>query len=138
MNTPLINYDIPKDMKQYLSYYGLHFNKNLFEFAVSKMKRKDKATGKMVKITPPTLSELKSLLEKHEVEIDTNDLYDALYLMAMVKADFWGSSIEDEEHMAKYIENVICDPDGYTGIVFCRYMADCEAKGISIYWDMML
>lgn len=56
----------------------------------------------------------------------------------MVKADFWGSSIEDEEHMAKYISDTICDVDGYEGIVLCRFIADCNAKGIAIFWDMML
>jgi hypothetical protein len=33
---------------------------------------------------------------------------------------------------------VICDPDGYDGIVLCRYLADCSAKGIAIHWDLML
>ena len=84
------------------------------------------------------MEEVKAMLTKYKVEIDTNDMYDALYLAAMVKADYWGSSIEDEEHMAKYIKDVICDPDGYDGIVLCRYLADCSAKGIAVHWDMML
>lgn len=135
---PLINYMIPVDMELYMSYYGTHFNKQLFEFAVGMMKKEDKATGLMKKITPMTMDELKSLLEKHKVDIQTNSLYDALYLAAMVRADFWGSSIEDEEHLAKYIGDVICDVDGYDGIVFCRFLADCSAKGIGILWDMMI
>jgi methyl coenzyme M reductase beta subunit len=70
--------------------------------------------------------------------IDTNEQYDALYLANMVKADFWGSSIEDEEHMARYIENVICDPDGYDGLVFNRFLADCSGKGVVIFWEQMI
>lgn len=84
------------------------------------------------------LEELKSLLEKNKVELESADWYDALYLANMVKADLWGSSIEDDEHLAKYVEDVICDVDGYDGIVFCRYLADCSAKGIVIHWDMMI
>ena len=28
--------------------------------------------------------------------------------------------------------------DGYDGIVFCRFLADCGAKGNVIFWDKML
>ena len=138
MHTPLTNYNIPEDMQEYLSYYGWHFNKKLFEFATSKMMKKDAQTERMIKVVPPTMEEVKAMLTKYKVEIDTNDMYDALYLAAMVKADYWGSSIEDDEHMAKYIKDVICDTDGYDGIVLCRYLADCSAKGIAIHWDLML
>ncbi len=138
MTTTLINYNIPDEMRQYLSYYGLHFNKKLCEFATERMEKKDKTTGESKKVTPVTMYELKEILSKNNIEIDPNCIYDALYLANMVKADFWNSSIEDEVHMAKYIEDVICDTDGYDGIVFNRYLADCEAKGVVVFWDMML
>lgn len=138
MNEKMIDYCIPEDMEQYLSYYGHHFNKKLCDFAVGQMKKEDKATGLVKKLTPLPMAELKTILEKNKVEINDNDWYDALYLANMVKADYWGSSIEDDEHMAKYIEDVICDVDGYDGIVFCRFLADCSAKGCVIFWDMML
>lgn len=135
---PLVNYMIPEDMDQYLSYYGTHFNKKLYEFAISMMRKEDKSTGALKKITPMTIDELKVMLDKYKIEIEPIFMYDALYLSAMVKADYWGSSIEDEQHMARYIEDVICDVDGYDGIVFCRFLADCSAKGISIFWDLMI
>ena len=58
----LNEYLIPEDMEQYLSYYGCHFNKLLCEFAVSKMKRDDKHTGMLKKLSPVTVEELKALL----------------------------------------------------------------------------
>ena len=134
----LNEYLIPEDMEQYLSYYGCHFNKLLCEFAVSKMKRDDKQTGMLKKITPITMEELKALLVKYKIDIDSKEQYDALYLSNMVKADFLGSSIEDEEHMAKYIEDVLCDPDGYEGLVFYRFLADCAGKGVVIFWEQMI
>lgn len=138
MGESFINYAIPEDMEAYLSYYGCHFNKKLCDFAVSKMKREDKATGMLKAITPITLEEMRSILEKNKIHVETNEMYDALYLANMVKADYWGSSIEDEAHMAKYIEDVICDPDGYDGLVFGRFLADCSGKGCVIHWDLML
>lgn len=130
-------YDIPEDMKTYLSYYGMNFSKKLYEFAVSNMLR-ESADGKMEKVKPMTADELKSLLSKHKIEIENNDLYNSLYLAAMVRADYWGSSIEDEEHLAKYIEDTICDVDAAEGQVFARYLADCSVKGVIINWDEMI
>jgi hypothetical protein len=129
---------MPEDMEKYLSFYGLHFNKKLFEFAVSMMKKVDKIAGRTEKVSPVKMENLQVILSRYGVEVEPTDVYDALYLATMVKADFWGSSIEDEEHMARYIKDVICDPDGYEGIVLCRFIADCNAKGIGIFWDMML
>jgi len=129
--------DIPEDMKTYLSYYGMNFSKKLYEFAVSNMRR-ESADGKMEKVKPMSSDELKSLLSKHKIEIENNDLYNALYLAAMVKADYWGSSIEDEEHLAKYIEDTLCDVDAAEGQVFARYLADCSVGGCIIYWESMI
>lgn len=129
--------DIPEDMKTYLSYYGMNFSKKLYEFAVSNMRR-ETADGKMEKVKPMTADELESLLSKHKIEIEHNDLYNALYLAAMVKADYWGSSIEDEEHLAKYIEDTICDVDAAEGQVLARYLADCSVGGCIIYWEDMI
>ena len=138
MANTLMNYLIPSDMEQYMSFYGMHFNKKLCDFAVGQMEKEDKATGVMKKITPMKLEELKPILEKHKIEIESNDWYDALYLANMVKADYWGSSIEDEEHLAKYIEDTLCDVDAAEGQVLARYLADCSVKGCVIFWDMMI
>ena len=129
--------DIPEDMKTYLSYYGMNFSKKLYEFAVSNMRR-ESADGKMEKVKPMSADELKSLLSKHNIEIEHNDLYNALYLAAMVKADYWGSSIEDEEHLAKYIEDTLCDVDAAEGQILARYLADCSVGGCIIYWESMI
>ena len=130
-------YDIPEDMKTYLSYYGMNFSKKLYEFAVSNMRR-ESADGKMEKVKPMSADELKSLLSKHKIEIENNDLYNALYLAAMVKADYWGSSIEDEEHLAKCIEDTLCDVDAAEGQVFARYLADCSVGGCIVHWEDMI
>lgn len=129
--------DIPEDMKTYLSYYGMNFSKKLYEFAVSNMRR-ESADGKMESVKPMTADELKTLLSKHKIEIEHNNLYNALYLAAMVKADYWGSSIEDEEHLAKYIEDTLCDVDASEGQVLARYLADCSVGGCIIYWEDMI
>lgn len=129
--------DIPEDMKTYLSYYGMNFSKKLYEFAVSNMRR-ESADGKMEKVKPMTVDEFRSLMEKHKIDIDNNDLYNGMYIASMVRADFYGSSIEDEEHLVKYVEDVVCDVDAAEGQIFARYLADCMVHGCIILWDEMI
>lgn len=138
MKQSLLNYSLPEDMERYLSYYGFHFNKKLYEFAVGNMEKRNRTTGEKEKLSPVQIEEFERSLRRYRVNIPENNLYDAAYLASMVDADFWGSSIEDEEHMARYIEDVLCDVDGYEGIVFSRFLADCGAKGNVIFWDRML
>lgn len=132
-----LSYDIPEEMKNYLSYYGMNFSKRLYEFAVKNMRREG-VDGKLEKVKPMSVEELKSLASKYKIEIENNDIYNALYLAAMVRADYYGSSIEDEEHIARYIEDTLCDVDAEEGQTFARFLADCSLKGCIIHWDEMI
>jgi hypothetical protein len=133
----LTQYDIkPEGMINYLSYNGPHFNKKLCEFAVGLMEKK--IGSMMVKITPYTKVEVDNLLRVNNVQIKGGQLYDHVYVANMCKADFLGSSVPDEKHLAKYVKDVIDDDDAYDGIVFNRWYADMCRKGIAIDWDQML
>lgn len=123
---------IPEDLTAYLRYYGRHFNKKLFEFATSKMTKDDKP------VQPVTKDQVKQLIAKYNVEIKNDILYDAEYIATMVRADFWGSSIEDEKHLILYVKDVLDDTDGYDGLVWNRWYADTVRKGIPIEWSDML
>lgn len=122
---------MPEDLKNYLRYYGRHFNKKLCEFAVSKMES-DKPINYIDKNT------LDKILKENGVNLKNNSLYDYVYVANMVKADFWGSSIEDDRHLALYVKDVIEDPDGYDGLVWNRWYADSVRKGIPVEWSDML
>lgn len=133
----LSQYDIkPKYMINYIRYYGYHFNKALCEFAVSKMKKKEGL--KIVKIAPYTREEVDALLKKHGVELTNKKGYDYVYVANMCKADFLGDSVPNEQYLARYVKNVIDDPDGYEGLVFYRWYADMCKKGVIIDWEDMI
>lgn len=128
----------PYYMDKYLGYNGPHFNKQLLEFAVSRMYKIDEA-GNRKHIKPLLKEDVDNILKSNNVHLKNKDvLWDYVYVANMVKADFYGDSIEDELHMAKYIKNVIDDPDGYDGIVFNRWYADMCKKGIPIDWASMI
>lgn len=122
----------PKSMTRYLQYYGWHFNKKMCDFAISKMIKKGS------KLTPLSKESLDALLKQNDVILDNDVMYDSVYVANMAKADFYGSSIEDERHFAKYIKDVIDDEDGYDGLVFNRWYADTVKLGIPIDWENML
>lgn len=129
--------EIPEGMKRYINNYGCHFNKKLCDEAVSRMKKLD-ASGNEVKITPITKEEVDRLLAVYNVSIKRNKLYDAVYVANMCKADFLGDSVPTEQHLAKYVKNVLDDPDAKDGFVFNRFYADCVYMNNPIEWDDMI
>ena len=128
--------EMPDAMVAYMRHYGPHFNRKLLEFAVSLMTKK--SDGKEVRITPYTKDQIKNMLNSHGIVLKNDQLYDSVYVANMCKADFLGSSVIDERHLAMYIQDVIDDPDGYDGIVFNRWYADMCYTGVAIDWEEML
>ena len=135
--TDLTQYDIkPEGLINYLRYNGPHFNKKLFEFAISNMTVRSGSA--QVKLSPFSKEHIDNILRVNGIKLENNQLYDYLYVANMCKADFWGSSITSESQLAKYVKDVIDDVDGYDGIVFNRWYADMCRKGIVIDWEEMV
>lgn len=132
-NRDSLEYIIPEDMKLYLSNYGRHFNKNMYEFAVSNMYK----TGGQ-KVQPITKSTFDNKMKQYGVVLDNNVLYDGCYVWSMCEADFLGSSIIDEHHQALFVKNLIDDPDAVDGQIFNRFYADMCLQGIPIDWEYMI
>lgn len=122
----------PAGMEEYLANYGWHFSKAMCMWAISMMKDRD---NKPIKAKEKT--ELDELLKANSIKVEPKG-YDAVYVYAMASADFKGSSLVDEAHILKYVGDYLGDVDGYEGIAFTRFYADCIAKGIPVQWDDML
>jgi hypothetical protein len=138
MHTDFTQY-IPKPhaMVAYLRYNGPHFNEALCDFAVRKMKKED-ASGELKRITPWKKEEVETMLTEAGVKLDNDDIYDAVYVANMCKADYFGSSIEDKKHVAKYIKDTLDDEDAADGEVFECFLAKCDKRGVHIDWEDML
>lgn len=132
-NVNLTQYDVkPEYMVNYLRYNGPHFNSKLLKFALSKMKVRNDD------FVPYTKDQVDFMLKAYNIKLDNNQLLDYVYVANMAKADFIGSSISDEQHLVKYIKDVIDDFDAYDGIVFNRWYADMCYMGIVIDWEQMI
>lgn len=121
---------LPSGMEDYLSAYGWHFSKRMCDWAVSKMYKKDEKP-----ITPMTKEKVEDLLKRYGIKLENDFGYDSIFVANMGVADYMGSSIEDEKHLASYIKDYIDDPDGYEGLPFTRFFADCIGSGTPINWE---
>ena len=128
--------DIPEGMKLYINNYGCHFNKKLCKEAVSRMYKDN--DGKKEYIKPYSKEQVDSMLEAYGIRLERNKLYDAVYVANMCKADFLGKSVPTEQHLTKYVKDVIDDADAEEGYVFNRFYADCMFMGNPIEWEDMV
>lgn len=128
------DYDIlPRGMREYLSYHGWHFSKAMCEWAVSMMRDRSDTPMQMV-----TKDRVESALKSYDVTIKNDKGYDKVFVYNMGMSDYLGSSVPDESYLAHYVKDVLDDKDGYDGIAFSRFIADCNGKGIPIMWMDMI
>lgn len=123
-------------MTAYLANYGWHFSKKMCEWAVSMMKSKPVGATTPGKITPITKEDVENMLAKHNIKLEKDVGYDAVYIANMAKADYPNSVGSDR--IAIFVKEYIDDPDGYDGLPFTRFYADCIGSGRPIFWEDML
>lgn len=119
--------------EEYVDQYGCHFNKKLYERAVSMMSDRD---GRQVE--PKTKQQVSEILSARGVTLDNDKGHDAAYVYAMLYADCWGSSYKTEEQLALGVKDFLDDPDGSETKAFDHFVVDCRAKGEPIFWDEMM
>lgn len=124
-------------MTEYLAMYGWHFSKKLFEHACSRMKRHEPGfRDSSLEIWDR--QKVQDLLRRFAVNTSDHIGYDAEYVMNMARADFYGTSITDEQRLAYFVQDYLSDPDGYDEVAMTRYYADCIGRGEQIPWEDVL
>lgn len=136
---PLDVYDIvPKPMMKYKQNCGWHFNEQACRFAVSLMQKSNPVSKKTEPIEPLTRKQVDDILSKHGISLEHKVGHDYVYVANMCKADYLGSSITDEKHMALYIKDVIDDVDAPDGTVMRQWWAKMVADGQPVPWEEFL
>lgn len=139
MPEPLDIYDnLPKAMNLYRSHYGWNFNKKACEEAVKGMRRRNPTTGEKESFEPMTKEKVDELLSKYGIKLEHNVGYNYVYVANQGYADFFKSSVPDEQHLALYVKNVIDDPDNEGGNVLRKWYADRVKKGMPVEWYDLL
>lgn len=93
------------------------------------------ANGKMATYAIPE-SQVKKSMESLGLSIPskvTNG--DVTYLANMYYADLYPDPLKDEASCLRAAYKVANDPDGYEGMIFCRWTADAIGKAIKLDWE---
>lgn len=124
--------NIPQAMRKYLQFYGFNFNEKMAEFAISKMKD---VSGNPY--TPIPKEKVKELLGKYGVKLELDNGANSWYVCNMLKSDYWGSSISDEQHLALAVRDYVDDKDVGVGTekAFRYFIAICMGNGTVIPWE---
>lgn len=132
----LFNYmDLPQDMKRYIKHFGFHFNKKLYEYAVSLMRKKVKGSEKTEPMKPIEKSKFDEILSKHNITLKYDELCDGMFVYSMAMSDFYESSLPTEKEVALYVQDYVDDVDKIDGFIFNRWVADMFLEGQLIEWD---
>lgn len=122
----------PEDIEEYLSKNGWSFSKNMYEWAVDKMR-----TSAGTKLSPIESSSLKEMLKRNNLIIEKDNGYDTCYVFMMLKADY-GDIITNENILLKMVKAYIDDADGYDGLPFTRFYADLIGSGANPPWEELI
>lgn len=116
--------------------HGL-FSKRLAEWAISKMKTEDTATGALKSIVPRTLDDVKEVLKEYKIAYPDEFCYTAWYLFNMAIADY-PKTLKTDEQRAMFVDETLCDADGMPeNVLDCFVAKMCNAE-IPIFWEEFL
>lgn len=120
--------------EEYVDQYGLHFNKRLYEWAVSMMKDRN---GERV-ATPMTKEQVDEFLRNNGVTVKNNKGWDVPYVYHMRKSDSFGGSLTTDKQLAMAVAEYQDDKDGNPCQAFDDFVVNCRAKGEPIFWEDFL
>lgn len=119
--------------EEYIDQYGPHFDKRLYEWAVSMMRDRNGAP-----VPALTKEQVAEFMRSQGVALKNDRGHDAAYVRAMLVADCWGSSYTTDKQLALGIRDFLDDPDGSESKAFDHFVVDCRAKGEPIFWEEMM
>lgn len=128
----------PRVMAKYLYNHGWHFNRKCCEYAVSLMRKKNNVNGQLEAVQMMTKEQVDEMLKRHNVKLQNDVGYDAVYVANKGKNYFLKSSIPDEQHLVLYVKDEIDAPDMSDGTIMRKWYAKMIADGMLVDWFDML
>lgn len=125
---------MPVAQQVYVIANGYHFDKKLYEYAASLMRKMNKQTQKEEKVPIYTKEEVDTLLKKYSIEVENKGNYDYVYAAQMCRADYLGGSVPDEQRLALYVKQVCDDVDAPDGLIYRIWVMKMATMGESIDW----
>lgn len=123
-----------KSYVDYIKKHGYHFTEALAEHVSALFKNAD---GSSHIWTAQQINKAMTALGL-PTSSDKVTLGDLTYLANMYYSDFYPDPLRDESACLKAAHKIATDPDGYKGMVFCRWTADAIGKAINIDWEKFI
>lgn len=118
---------------EYVKKHGYHFTDLLSEHASKIMENSNGQQHTW------TAQQVKKSMESLGLNIPSNvTLGDVTYLANMYYADFYPDPLKDEASCLRAAYKIANDPDGYEGMVFCRWTSDVIGKALHIDWKKFI
>lgn len=119
-----------KGYSEYVKKHGYHFTDALAEYVSKMMQNANGQTHSW------TASQVKKSMESLGLNIPSNVTSgDMAYLANMYYADLFPDPLKDEASCLRAAYKIANDPDGYKGMIFCRWTADAIGKAVNIDWE---
>lgn len=128
----------PKSQVAYLNENGWHFNNAALAFAVSLMRRKNPATGKLERLPMMKEEEVNELMKKYGITLENNIGKDHVYVANKAKYCYFKSSIPDEKSLALYIKNEVDSIMSSDGTIMREWVAKLKGNGIPVPWRQLV
>lgn len=125
------------EFDEYVKKHGYHFTEELAEHISQMMVnvngQEHSWTAAQVKKAMESLGLMP--LGKTKTEATLGDI---TYLANMYYSDLYPEILKDEASCIKTAHKIAMDPDGYKGMVFCRWTSDAIGKAMKIDWKKFM
>lgn len=132
-----VNVVRPRAMTRYLMNNGWHFDKATCGYAVSLMRKKNPVNSQLEPVQMMTKEQVDDLLKRHNVKLQNDVGYDAVYVANFGKHTL-AKSVPDEQHLAMYVKEKIDDHNAADGTIMREWYARMIACGMMVDWLAML
>lgn len=125
------------EFDEYVKKHGYHFTEALAEHISKMMKNANGLTHSWTSMQVKSAMESLGLMPLGHTKSEAT-LGDVTYLANMYYADLFPDPLKDEASCLKVAYKVATDPDGYNGMVFCRWTADAIGLAVNIDWKKFM
>lgn len=121
------------EFDEYVKKHGYHFTEALAEHISRMMKNANGMQHSWTSTQVKNAMESLGLMPLGHTKSEAT-LGDVTYLANMYYADLFPDPLKDEASCLKAAHKIATDPDGYKGMVFCRWTADAIGLAVEIDW----
>lgn len=125
------------EFDEYVKKHGYHFTEALAEHVSRMMENANGEQHSWTAVQVKKAMESLGLMPIGKTKSEAT-LGDITYLANMYYADLYPDPFKDEASCLRAAYRTAVDPDGYKGMVFCRWTADAIGKAIDVDWKKFM